>query len=245
MRLVFIGLVAGLFSALFGVGGGILIVPLLVGFAAFGAREATATSLGAIVVTASAGVALYAFHGKVDPGYAALVGVPAIAGALIGADSPAAHLGALPLDALRRVPRGRGRLAPRGMSTTTIILAVCLGLVAGVMSGLLGVGGGLLFVPLLVALGLGQVEAAATSLLAIIPTAAVGAYRQSRYGNLRVRPALVIGVASIVGVEVGVRIATSVPEHLLRRLFGVLLIAVAVQLAWRARASKESYPRPQ
>jgi uncharacterized membrane protein YfcA len=131
------------------------------------------------------------------------------------------------------------------MSTSTIILAVCLGLVAGVMSGLLGVGGGILFVPLLVALGLGQVEAAATSLLAIIPTAAVGALRQSRYGNLRVRPALVIGVASIVGVEVGVRIATSVPEHVLRRLFGILLIAVAVQLVWHATASKESYPRPK
>jgi uncharacterized protein len=129
------------------------------------------------------------------------------------------------------------------MSTSTIVLAVCLGLVAGVMSGLLGVGGGILFVPLLVALGLGQVEAAATSLLAIIPTAAVGALRQSRYGNLRVRPALVIGVASLVGVEVGVRIATSVPEHVLRRLFGVLLVAIAVQLAWRARSSRESYPR--
>ena len=131
------------------------------------------------------------------------------------------------------------------MSTTTIILAVCLGLVAGVMSGLLGVGGGILFVPLLVALGLGQVEAAATSLLAIVPTAAVGAVRQSRYGNLRVRSALVIAVASIAGVEVGVRIATSVPEHVLRRLFGVLLVAVAVQLAWGARAAKESYPRSQ
>lgn len=130
------------------------------------------------------------------------------------------------------------------MSTSTIVLAVSLGLLAGVMSGLLGVGGGILFVPLLVALGLGQVEAAATSLLAIIPTAAVGAFRQSRYGNLRVRAALVVGVASIVGVEVGVQIATSVPEHVLRRLFGVLLIAVAVQLAWRARVPKESYPRP-
>jgi len=84
VRLVAIGLVAGLFSALFGVGGGIVIVPLLLGVAAFGAREATATSLGAIVVTATAGVALYALHGKVDPGYAALVGVPAVAGALIG-----------------------------------------------------------------------------------------------------------------------------------------------------------------
>jgi uncharacterized protein len=131
------------------------------------------------------------------------------------------------------------------VSTSTIILAVCLGLVAGVMSGLLGVGGGILFVPLLVAIGLGEVEAAATSLLAIIPTAAVGALRQSRYGNLRVRPALVIGVASIVGVEIGVRIATSMPEHVLRRLFGVLLIAVAVQLARRARASRESYPTPE
>lgn len=84
VRLVAIGLVAGLFSALFGVGGGIVIVPLLIGVAAFGAREATATSLGAIVVTASAGVALYALHGKVDPGYAALVGVPAMAGAFLG-----------------------------------------------------------------------------------------------------------------------------------------------------------------
>ena len=84
MRLVAIGLVAGLFSALFGVGGGIVIVPLLIGVAAFGAREATATSLGAIVVTATAGVALYALHDKVDPAYAALVGAPAVVGALIG-----------------------------------------------------------------------------------------------------------------------------------------------------------------
>lgn len=131
------------------------------------------------------------------------------------------------------------------MSTTTIILGLCLGLAAGVMSGLLGVGGGILFVPLLLALGLEPVEAAATSLLAIIPTAAVGALRQSRYGNLRVGPALVIGVTSIVGVEIGVRIATSVPESDLRRLFGLLLIAVAVQLAWRARRTNARYPEPQ
>ena len=84
VRLVAIGLVAGLFSALFGVGGGIVIVPLLLGVAAFGAREATGTSLGAIVITATAGVALFALRDKVDPGYAALVGVPAMAGALIG-----------------------------------------------------------------------------------------------------------------------------------------------------------------
>ena len=85
MRLVFIGLVAGVFSSLFGVGGGIIIVPLLIMVAAFGTREAAATSLGAIVITALAGVILYAIRGKVDVGYAALVGIPAMGGALLGA----------------------------------------------------------------------------------------------------------------------------------------------------------------
>ena len=128
------------------------------------------------------------------------------------------------------------------MSTSTILLAVLLALIAGVTSGLFGVGGGILFVPILVALGLGQVEAAATSLLAIVPTAAVGTWRQARYGNIRIRAAVTIGVASIAGVEAGVLIATSVSEHLLRRLFGVLLLGVAAQLAWRAHAAGRRYP---
>jgi uncharacterized membrane protein YfcA len=84
-RLVLIGLVAGLFSSLFGVGGGIVIVPLLLLLARFGPREAAATSLGAIVITALAGVTLYALHGKVDVAFALLIGVPAMAGAMLGA----------------------------------------------------------------------------------------------------------------------------------------------------------------
>jgi uncharacterized membrane protein YfcA len=84
VRLIAIGLVAGVFSSLFGVGGGIIVVPLLILVAAFPAREAAATSLGAIVITALAGVVLYAFRGEVRPGYALLVGVPAAAGALVG-----------------------------------------------------------------------------------------------------------------------------------------------------------------
>jgi uncharacterized membrane protein YfcA len=85
VRLVLIGVVAGLFSSLFGVGGGIVIVPLLIVGVGFGTREATATSLGAIVITALAGVTLYALRGKVDVGYAALVGIPAMGGAILGA----------------------------------------------------------------------------------------------------------------------------------------------------------------
>lgn len=129
------------------------------------------------------------------------------------------------------------------MSGGTIALGLTLGLVAGVLSGLFGVGGGILFVPLLVALGLGQIEATATSLLAIIPTAGAGLWRQTRYGNLRLREAVVLGVASLAGVEAGVQIATAVPETTLRRLFGVLLFGVALQLAVRASRSRADQRR--
>jgi uncharacterized membrane protein YfcA len=84
VRLVLIGLVAGFFSALFGVGGGIVIVPLLMLAGGWEIRSATATSLAAIGITASAGVVVYALHGEVRPVYAALVGLPAAAGALGG-----------------------------------------------------------------------------------------------------------------------------------------------------------------
>jgi uncharacterized protein len=117
---------------------------------------------------------------------------------------------------------------------TLVLAALALGLAAGVVSGLLGVGGGLLFVPTLLALGLGQREAEATSLLAILPTVAVGAWRQHAYGNLAWRPAAWLGVCSIGGVALGVLLAETLPEHALRRLFALLLVAVAVQLATRA-----------
>jgi uncharacterized membrane protein YfcA len=128
------------------------------------------------------------------------------------------------------------------VSASTIALALLLGLMAGVLAGLFGVGGGILFVPTLVALGLGQVEAQATSLLAILPTVAAGAWNQRRYGNLRVRTAALLGVVSVLGVEIGARLATAVSEDLLRRLFAVLLIAVAGQLAWRAYRVSRRYP---
>jgi uncharacterized membrane protein YfcA len=131
------------------------------------------------------------------------------------------------------------------MSAATIALGLVLGLAGGLLAGMFGVGGGILFVPTLVALGLGQVEASATSLLAIVPTASAGMWRQWRYGNLRIRSSLALGVASVVGVEAGVRIATALPEHVLRRLFGLLLLAVAAQLALRARGMRARYSEPQ
>jgi uncharacterized membrane protein YfcA len=118
----------------------------------------------------------------------------------------------------------------------TIVLAIGLGFVAGVLAGLFGVGGGILFVPTLTfALGLTQLHAEATSLLAIVPTVIAGTWRQQRYGNVRWRPAIVIGLAAIGGVEGGVALAETLPEHALRKLFGALMILVAAQVAWRVR----------
>ena len=118
---------------------------------------------------------------------------------------------------------------------TTVVVVAALGLLAGVFAGMFGVGGGILFVPTLaLGLGLGQLEAEATSLLAIIPTVAAGTWRQHRYGNVRWRPAAVVGVAAIAGVEAGVRLAHAIPEEHLRRLFALLMLAVAAQIAWRA-----------
>jgi uncharacterized membrane protein YfcA len=128
------------------------------------------------------------------------------------------------------------------MTTSTILLALLLGVAAGVLSGLFGVGGGILFVPALVLLGLGQIEAQGTSLLAILPTVLAGTLNQRRYGNLRPRTAVVLGVSSILGVEVGARLATTLPEATVRRLFAVLLFAVAAQLVWRARRQAPRYP---
>ncbi|HWB57645.1 MAG TPA: sulfite exporter TauE/SafE family protein [Gaiellaceae bacterium] len=124
------------------------------------------------------------------------------------------------------------------MSVETLLLAIALGFLAGALSGMFGVGGGVLFVPTLAfVVGLGQLAAQATSLAAIIPVVAVGAWQQHRAGNTRVREGVIIGVTAIVGVLGGAKLATSLPEDLLRDLFAGLLLVVAAQLAWSARGS--------
>jgi uncharacterized membrane protein YfcA len=124
-----------------------------------------------------------------------------------------------------------------------IALLLLLGFAAGVFAGLFGVGGGILFVPTLVLVAdLSQLEAEATSLLAIIPAAVAGTWQQRRYGNVRWRAALVVALAAIGGVEAGVRVAEALPEDVLRRLFAVLMIAVAAQLVWRASGRGDREP---
>ena len=117
----------------------------------------------------------------------------------------------------------------------TYVLAILLGLAAGVFAGMFGVGGGILFVPTLVALGLDQHDAIGTSLLAVIPTVVVGTWRQSRYGNVRWRAAAVLGLAAAASAQGGVALAQALSDATLRRLFAGLLVLVSAQIAWRAR----------
>jgi uncharacterized protein len=117
---------------------------------------------------------------------------------------------------------------------------IAIGFVAGMAAGLLGIGGGALFVPALVLfLGLSQLDAQATSLLAIVPVALVGAARQHRYGNLRTRDGIVLGVLATGGALGGVALANGVPERALEVSFAMLQLSVALQLARRALRERE------
>jgi len=116
------------------------------------------------------------------------------------------------------------------------VLVVLLGVAAGVVAGMFGVGGGIIFVPTLtLVLGLGQLEAEATSLLAIIPVAVLGSWRQSRAGTVRWRDATVIGLVSVITVVAGALLAEVAPEGILRTGFAILLLVTAVRLVATAR----------
>ena len=121
------------------------------------------------------------------------------------------------------------------MEAGELVAALALSFAAGVAGGTLGVGGGVLFVPALaVCLGLSQLEAEATSLLAIVPVSIVGVWRQSSYGNVRLRDGLIVGALCPIGVGVGVVVANAVPERALELSFAAVQLYFAFGLARRA-----------
>jgi len=118
---------------------------------------------------------------------------------------------------------------------TAALAALLVGFAAGVTSGMLGVGGGILFVPGLVFFhGLSQLSAESTSLLAIVPVAAVGAWRQHRYGNVRLRDGLILAALSPVGVLLGAWLSNHLPERALELSFAAVQLVFAFGLARRA-----------
>ncbi len=126
------------------------------------------------------------------------------------------------------------------------LLVIVLGFCGGVVAGMLGVGGGIIFVPsLVIFLDDTQLEAESTSLLAIVPVAIAGVIRQAGYGNVRIKQGAVIGLLSIPGVAAGVLVSNAVPQRALEIGFAGLLVVVAAQLVMRARRKDSEAAEPQ
>ncbi len=237
-----VGVLAGFLSGLFGVGGGILIVPGLVLLAHMQQRLAHGTSLAAIVPIATAGVVGYLLDDKVDGAAALCIASGAMLGAVLGTKA----LQVLPQRVLRlafaalllataaRLLVHDGVHSGRGDLDVAMVAGfVVLGLVAGVLSGLLGVGGGIIMVPAMVlAFDMPTVIAKGTSLLVIIPTSIVGTWRNVRNDNARIDLAVTIGLAGIVTAFLGALVAIALSDSTSTILFGLLLVASAFRLLW-------------
>lgn len=240
-----VGLTAGLFATLFGVGGGIVMVPMLALLLGFDTKVATATSLAAIIVTATVGVIAHGALGNVAWGYALLIGLPAVLGVLVGLwvkdrittrSLTFAFAALLAGVAIWLVSEPAAESAAITLDPARGVAVAALGFVAGALAGLFGVGGGILFVPALTLIvGLPQLRAEGASLLAIIPVSLLGSWRQQKAGTVRWGAAAVMGAASVATAVAGAFIADATAPRTLRLLFAVLMIATAAQLAWRAR----------
>ena len=232
---------AGLLSGLFGVGGGILIVPGLALLLGMDQHRAHGTSLAAILPIALSGVAGYAMEGAVDWPAAGLLSIGAVAGAVIGTGL----LPRIPRRALRRgfagflvlsaaallvrAPEalGRGPLDPSAVAGL-----IGLGLLSGSVAGLLGVGGGVIMIPALVVLfSVPAAVAKGTSLVVIIPTATAGTVQNVRRGNADLPVAAVTGLAGVASAFAASLLSVRLDPTLSGALFAALLLAVALQLA--------------
>jgi len=250
-RLLAIGTLAGIYSGLFGVGGGAIMVPLLILWLAFDPREAAATSMAAIAVIATSGTITHTVYGNVLYAQALLIAAPAVIGAVVGTalqqrvprEWISIGLAVLLVFAAVDLLQGSGSTATAtsdaGIANAPILIAA--GFLAGVLAGLVGIGGGVLFVPALVyAGGLDQRAAIATSLAAIVPASITASLRQRKYGNLRLREGLVLGVLGIAGAAIGATFAEVLPERALRIGFAVMMIVIALQLVHGVRKSRRA-----
>lgn len=248
--LVAIGLVGGFLSGTFGIGAGILMVPLMVLVAKMDQRRASALSLAAVLPAAIVGAISYGIQGHVDVVAAALVAAGGIVGTLVGTrllrSVPLGWLrwgfvGLLLLvaiDMLVGAPDGQGSVE---LGVWSVLGLIGLGLVVGVASGLFGIGGGVVIVPALVGLfGVAELIAKGTSLLAMVPTSITGTVANVRAKLVRLLDGLLVGAAAALAAYPGALVAHLLPTRLSQLLFAGLVLIAAVQLAikaWRARRS--------
>lgn len=236
--LVAIGVLAGVLSGLFGVGGGVIVVPALMAFARMDQRRASATSLVAIAPAAVVGAVTYAAQGEVHW----LAALTLAVGSVIGAPLGARLLRALPLRVLPWIFVGFIAVVLVSLFTTVptrggevhfgvveAIVLLLLGLLSGVLSGLVGVGGGVVIVPgLEVVLGAGDLLAKGTSLLTMVPTSVSGTVANLRRRAVDLRVGLTVGITAAVCSPGGALLARLVDPQVGTWLFAAFLVAVAV-----------------
>lgn len=233
-----IGLATGMFGGLLGLGGGVIMIPLMVAILGFTQHQAHGTSLVALVFTGLSGAISYAVSGSVDWRAALLIAATAVLTARLGARYSAGvsewklkrffgifllFVGIL-LIAKPYLPYAASR--PEG--ALEILLFLVTGLVSGFLSGLLGVGGGGIMVPIMVfLLGFSQVGAQGVSLLAMVPSGSVGAFTHWQLGNVRGQALWGLIPGIVAGSVLGSWVAHLVPDQELRIIFGVVQLLMA------------------
>lgn len=239
--LVVCGVIAGVMSGLFGVGGGIVMVPLMVVGLGFGQRLAHGTSLAAVLPISIASAATYTVGGYVDWATAGLLVLGAVPGSFFGTRllEKASQVllkrmfAALMLLAAVRLAFPIGATGSTALDDAWVapVLVLC-GVAVGILSSLLGVGGGVFVVPLLVlAFSVDSVVARGISLLMVVPVAIVATLRNRRAANADIRAAVWMGLSGVLAAAGAALITPLLDATLGNRLFALLLFAVAVQLA--------------
>jgi uncharacterized membrane protein YfcA len=242
VQVIAVGLVSGFLSGIFGVGGGILIVPALVLVLRIDQRLAHGTSLASVIPIALSGTLGYALDGKIDWSASVCLAVGAAAiGAVVGTHLlhvlprrglALAFAGVLALTAVRLAIDNSDAVGRGDLTVRTVVLLLLIGIVAGTLAGLLGVGGGIVMVPAMVLMvGMPAVIAKGTSLAVIIPTALSGTRRNLAKGNADLRIAGIVGCSGVVSSFVASQISLGLDEDLSNGLFAALLLAVALKMA--------------
>ena len=253
LLLVLVGVIGGTFSGALGVGGGIVMVPLMLTLLKFDQRRAAATSLAAIVLSSISGAITYAVAGHTDVVAGLLLGAGGVVGTLIGTrllkvlPIPILRWGFIALlviIAVRMFLVVPDRAADIEFSIAIGVGLVFSGLIMGILAGMFGIGGGVLIVPILIAIfGVSDLVAKGTSLLAMIPISITGSVANIRNKLLRPFDGLVIGGAALVAAFGGAAIAFVIPAWLSSLIFGVFVAATAIQMTFRAisqqRAAKQ------
>jgi uncharacterized protein len=251
-KLVAIGVAAGVIGGGLGVGGGIVLVPLLV-VAGMKRHRAHATSLAAIVLIAAAGAISFGASGEFDLTAGVTIGIGGIVGSTIGAsvmNRVSARALTIVFAVVLMVAGVRLIVTADPLpgaddfsSVAQVVISLMIGLVAGFVSGLSGVGGGVVIVPSSVLLlALDQHAAQGTSLLAIVFTALAGTIVNFRNKRVRLRDGLAAGMGGVVGALIGSQVALRIDGRALAVIFGLLVLFVAVRSAWQALRSQLRVP---